>query len=200
MSSIQSVRVRSQRGAAAAVERARLKVVAPRPSSAPRAPFAVLVFVILGVGVVGLLMFNTQMQQASIHATALQVKVDRLEAKSQAMNLELERKRDPQQVAEAARRLGMVAPPVPAMVDLADGTVVGTPTAATAADGTQVRPPKARLPKVLNRKPIIQFVTAKPPAAATTQTASGNGAASATNGTRAGTNETQNQPSQGAPR
>ena len=54
------------RFAEAAVERARLTVVpAPAPAShAPRVPFATLVSVLLG-GVVGLLMFNTQMQQAS---------------------------------------------------------------------------------------------------------------------------------------
>lgn len=199
MSQILAVRLRSQRGAAAAVERARLSLVMPRRTAAPRAPFAVLVFLILGAGVVGLLMFNTQMQQASIYATELQQKADRLEARSQALSLALERKRDPQAVAEAARRLGMVSPPVPAMVDLRNGKVIGTPTAATSGDGTQVRPPKARMPRKINPTPLVITVKGKPETT-TGQTAGANGAASATNGTATGRNKTQNQPSQGAPR
>lgn len=199
MSQVHSVRLRSQRGlGAAAVELARLNLVLPRRTAAPRAPFAVLVFLILGAGVVGLLMFNTQMQQASIYATELQQKADRLEARSQALNLALERKRDPQAVAEAARRIGMVNPPVPAMVDLRTGSVVGTPTVATSGDGTQVRPPEARKPEIIDPRPIRKFVTAAPEVDG--QTSTGNGAASPAQGSVAGRNGDQNQPSQGAPR
>lgn len=195
-----AVRVRSQRSAAAAVERARLTVVNARPSSAPRAPFAVLVFLILGAGVVGLLMFNTQMQQASIHATALQETADRLEARSQALSLALERKRDPQNLASQARRLGMVSPPVPAFVDLRNRTIVGTATAATPQDGVRITPFKARKPRIIDPTPIKRFVTAKPSTTANGQTTAGNGAASPGNATATGRNETQNQQSQGAPR
>jgi len=203
MSAIQSVRVRSQRGAAAAVERARLTVVKNRPSSAPRAPFAVLVFLILGAGVVGLLMFNTHMQQASIYATELQAKADQLEARSQALTLELERKRDPQQVAESARKLGMVTPATPAFVNLRSGRIEGTPTPATAGDGTRIKAPAAQLPANLNRKPIIKFVTAPSapvPSASSAQTSANNSPASPANGTATGRNNSQNQSVQGAPR
>ena len=192
MSTIQAVRVRSQRSAAAAVERARLTVVAARPSTAPRAPFAVLVFLILGAGVVGLLMFNTQMQQASIHATELQAKADRLEARSQALNLALERKRDPQQVALAARRLGMVTPANPAFVNLEDGRILGKPVPALPGDGLRVTPFAAKKPALVDPEPIVKVVTKKTPA--------GSGAASPKNGTPAGTNGSQNTPAQGAPR
>ena len=59
----------------AAVERARLTVVPARSlarSQAARTPFAVLVIALLVAGVVGLLMFNTHMQQTSFTATALE--------------------------------------------------------------------------------------------------------------------------------
>lgn len=194
-----SVRIRSQRSAAAAVERARLTVVAARPSSAPRAPFAVLVFLILGAGVVGLLMFNTQMQQASIYATQLEAKADALEAKSQALTRELEGRRDPQQVAEAARKLGMVAPENPAMVSLKDGRILGIPVPATPDDAIRVKPPRAAPPAWANRKPIVKKVVAQPQAS-TPRNATGTGAASPKSGTAAGTNKTQNKPAQGAPR
>jgi len=193
MSTIQAVRVRSQRSAAAAVERARLTVVAARPSTAPRAPFAVLVFLILGAGVVGLLMFNTQMQQASIHATELQAKADRLEARSQALNLALERKRDPQQVALAARKLGMVTPANPAFVNLEDGRILGKPVPALPGDGLRVMDFAAKKPGLLTPPPLTRIVTP-------TTTPTGTGAASPKNTTSAGTNGSQNTPAQGAPR
>lgn len=186
MSQLTAVRVRSQRSAAAAVERARLTVVANRPSSARRAPFAVLVFLILGAGVVGLLMFNTQMQQASIHATELQAKADRLQAASEELNREVGGLRDPQEVAKAAVGLGMVMPQNPAFVDLKDGRVHGVPIPATSGDGTKVRPPVPPLPPSMKRNPIIQFAAAPP--------------ASTTTGTPAGSNETQDKPAQGDPR
>lgn len=158
MSQLSAVRVRSQRSAAAAVERARLTVVANRPSSARRAPFAVLVFLILGAGVVGLLMFNTHMQQASIYATHLQAKADRLQAKSEELAQEVDGLRDPQQVAAAALDIGMVMPPNPAFVNLKTGRIEGTPIPATTEDGTRIRPNPTPLPPIMKPKPIIQKV------------------------------------------
>ena len=58
---VSQARARAPRFAEAAAERARLTLVPPRRMRAPRAPLAVLIFVILGAGVVGLLMFNTHM-------------------------------------------------------------------------------------------------------------------------------------------
>jgi len=54
------------------LERARLTVVPSRAEAAPRAPFVVLVVLLLAGGVAGLLAFNTSMQQASFKATALE--------------------------------------------------------------------------------------------------------------------------------
>ena len=51
-----------------AVTRARLTVVPRRRTQAPRIPFVTLVTVVLVGGVVGLLLFNTSMQQASFAA------------------------------------------------------------------------------------------------------------------------------------
>ena len=85
----EGARTRVPRFAEAAVERARLTVVPPRRAigrtQAARTPFAVLVIAMLVAGVVGLLMFNTNMQQASFKATALQEHVNVLTAKEQAL-------------------------------------------------------------------------------------------------------------------
>jgi hypothetical protein len=178
MSSFASqARARAPRAAWAAVERARLSIVPNRRTRAPKAPFAVLVLAILGAGVVGLLMFNTHMQEASFRATALQEQADRLTAQRQGLEMELERLRDPQRLAEAGRALGMVAPGVPAFVSLADGSVVGTPTPATPEDAVRVTPLPPAVPATLRPPPIIVRV----PAAVTPtgQTTAATGPASA---------------------
>ncbi len=159
ISSAKAARTRVPRFAEAAVERARLTVVPPRRvrgrTQAARTPFTVLVIVMLASGVVGLLMFNTNMQQRSFQATALQNQVNVLTAEKQSLDLELDQLRDPQQLAVAAKALGMVAPSQPAFVRLRDGRILGTPTPATAAEAVRINPmPKAR-PKAIIRKRVI---------------------------------------------
>lgn len=168
MSSLVSqARARAPRLAEAAVERARLTLVPARAPRAPRAPFAVLVFVILGAGVVGLLMFNTHMQQASFYATRLQHRAEDLTARQQALDMELQRLRAPQRLATAAKGLGMVAPGVPAFVNLTDGTIVGNPTPAVPDDTVRIDPLPAGLPAPLKPRPIIVRVPAPVTTAAT---------------------------------
>lgn len=152
------LRARVPRLAEAAVERARLTVVPPRAlgrTQAARTPFAVLVIALLAAGVVGLLMFNTQMQQTSFTATALQREATALTAQKQSLVLELDRLRDPQRVAQAARDLGMVAPSQPAFVRLSDGRVLGRPVPATGADAVQIQPAPVEKPEALKRKTVV---------------------------------------------
>jgi len=144
---------------------------------APRAPFAVLVFAILGAGVVGLLMFNTHMQQGSFYATRLQVRADELTARKQSLDMQLERLRAPQRLAEAGKALGMVAPGVPAFVRLSDGSVLGAPTPATPADAVRINPMPPALPAPLRPKPIIVRVPAPDPAQAAAAQAAAQAAA-----------------------
>lgn len=196
--------VRAPRSAAAAVERARLALVPVRRTDAPRAPFAVLVFMILGAGVVGLLMFNTQMQQDSFYATRLQHQADQLTAQQEALQLQLDGLRDPQHLAQAASWLGMVPAPVPAQINLATGKIDGLPEVATAADRIPVTP---RTPSTAPAwKPPTKHVyvtaTTHPRATATTPTgrkAGAHGPASAKNRTGGGTNGAGTA-AQGAPR
>ena len=175
---IDGARSRVPRFAEAAVERARLTVVPSRRAvgrtQAARTPFAVLVIAMLAAGVVGLLMFNTNMQQTSFKATALQDRVNVLTAKEQSLDLELDQLRDPQHLALAAKELGMVAPPQPAFVRLADGRVLGNPTPATVGDSVRINPLPSRKPASLKRKTIIVKVpSATTPDRATTSATSG---------------------------
>ena len=168
------------RAAWEAVERARLTVVPRRAVRAPRTPFAALVIALLAGGVVGLLMFNTHMQQVSFRATALQERADALTAKQQTLSMELAHLRDPQVLAQRAKRLGMVVPPEPTFIRLSDGKVVGDPVVATSADGVRIHPFPARKPAALNPRPRIVEVPAP------TTTSSSTGAASTKSGLTAG--------------
>lgn len=181
----QQSRARVQRIAEAAVERARLTVVPRVRSRAPRVPFVTLVTLMLVGGVVGLLMFNTSMQQNAFSATALESKANDLTSREQTLQMQLEKLRDPQRVAEQAQRLGMVPATTPAFIRLSDGKVLGTPTAATAEDKFNIRTPGVKKPDSLTPDPIVVRKRI-----AANRTRSGDtGATSPDAGTRTGRND-----------
>jgi len=186
MSQISTARTRVPRFAEAAVERARLTVVPQRAmgrTQAARTPFAVLVIAMLAAGVVGLLMFNTNMQQDSFRATSLQRQAADLSAKQQSLNMELDQLRNPQRLAVAAKALGMVAPAQPAFVRLSDGRVLGTPAPASTVDSVRISSLPSAKPRSINPPPIV----VKVPASAVGGTKNGAvGAASTAGATRDG--------------
>ena len=91
-------RTRVPRFAEVAVERARLTVVPRGRASAARMPFFALVWMALAAGVVGLLLFNTTMQQASFDATALEARAARLTARSRCSTWSSTALRNPQRI------------------------------------------------------------------------------------------------------
>jgi cell division protein FtsB len=131
-----------------------LSVVPRRRRRAPRVPFLALVTVTLVGGVVGLLLFNTSMQQASFAVTNLEDEAEALTAKQQTLEMEVEELRDPQRIAQAAQGLGMVQPESSGFVR-PDGSIVGE--AVPAGRGAQLRleaRPPAR-PRVLDPAPVV---------------------------------------------
>lgn len=146
----------------AAVERARLSVVPRARVRAPRVPFVSLVSLLLLGGVIGLLLFNTSMQQASFAASDLEEQASTMAAREQTLRRELDELRSPQRIAEQAQRMGMVVPAAPAFLGL-DGSVTGTPTPATPDDALQLtRRPDAK-PAHLNPPADVVEVPATPP-------------------------------------
>ena len=152
---LSQVRSRVPRFAEAAVERARLTVVPRRVQPAPRVPFVTLVSLLLVGGVVGLLFFNTNMQQASFVATSMEQQAASLTAKEESLRMQLHRLRDPQNVAAQAKRLGMVPAETPAFIRLSDGTVLGNPTPATAEAALRITPLPPAKPKLIAPDPVI---------------------------------------------
>jgi cell division protein FtsB len=161
------LRERVPRLADAAIDRARLTVVPRRRVRAARMPFVTLVSLVLLGGVVGLLCFNTQMQQASFAATSLETQADNLTAREQTLHDELQALRDPQNLATRAQQeLGMVVPQSSCTVRLAAGTTENGCTPATADNTPPLhgRPPKK--PDAVNPDPVVVTV---PPTTGTGQ-------------------------------
>ncbi len=151
------LRARLPRIAQEAVERARLTVVprTRRRTRAPRIPFVALISTILLAGVVGLLLFNTSMQQASFRATALEQQASDLAAQQEAMEMELAQQRDPQHIAEQAQAMGMGIPSTPSgVIDLADGTIEGDPVPVTAEDTVPLVRPGPTRPAEFDPAPV----------------------------------------------
>ena len=144
-----ALRARVPRLAGAALERARLTVVPKRTRrrTSP-VPFLLVISMLAVGGIVGLLLFNTSMQQASFAVTDLQRQADALQAQRQSLQMQLDKLRDPQSIALKAQRMGMVLPDSPAVLDLRTGKVLGDPVPATRLDPpahvTVVHPPATR--------------------------------------------------------
>lgn len=190
------LRQRIPRIAEAAVERARLTVVPRGRTQAARVPFVLLVSLLLVGGVVGLLLFNTSMQQSSFATTALEHQAQTLSAREETLRMDLERLRDPQRLAESAQRSGMVPPPASVCFLHPDGKITGTCAPATASDAFPIGTPEPGKPAVLTPEPVIEQATNRPG-----DTSTGNGDGGATGG-RTGQQQQQqshqNQQQQGA--
>ena len=146
------------RVAEAAVERARLSVVPRARVQAARVPFVTLVSLLLLGGVVGLLFFNTSMQQSSFTVSRLQDQADALSARQQSLSMELQTLQDPQNIARRAQRLGMVIPAAPLFLDLADGKVLGDTAVGGEHTKVVLHPPVPTLPAELNPRPEVKVV------------------------------------------
>lgn len=154
-------RLRVPRVAQDAVARARLTVVPRVRSRAPRVPFVSLVTLVLVGGIVGLLLFNTSMQQASFAATSLEQRADSLAAREQTLRMELDDLRDPQRVATQAQRMGMVIPAAPVFLDLETGAISGARTPAAPADALNLRPQEPIKPAILAPRARVVTVQAE---------------------------------------
>lgn len=182
------LRVRVPLVASEAVQRARLQVVPRVRQRAPRVPFVVLVSLVLVAGLVGLLMFNTSMQQATFTSAALEDKADILAAREQTLRRELEALRDPQKVATRAQEMGMVVPAAPTFLNLEDGSITGPALPATAEDSLALEGAPPVKPAELEPERTVNIVKV-PPADATAEATGprrGNG-----DGVRNGQNRTR---------
>jgi hypothetical protein len=130
--------------AGAVQQRARLSVVRGRTTHAPRVPFAALVLTVLGMGLVGLLVLNTSLQQGAFYARDLEADAQTLVERREALELQVAELREPQRVAAHAAAMGMVPNDSPAFLRLADGEVLGHAAPASTVSAAEfLTPPRA---------------------------------------------------------
>jgi cell division protein FtsL len=108
-----------------------LRLVAPVSSRARKAPFVVVVLMLVGMGLVGLILMSTVLQAQSFEVAKLNQQVDALETRQQALSREVHQLQSPSSLASKALLLGMVPNANPVFLRLSDGEVVGKAKPAT---------------------------------------------------------------------
>ena len=85
-----------------------LRVVAGQPARQRRAPFVVLVLLLLGVGLVGLLVLNTALQQGSFDLADLEQRTELLRDRRAELVGQVADRSAPGTLARQARELDMI--------------------------------------------------------------------------------------------
>lgn len=106
------------------------RLVPAGASTAARAPFVLLVVLILGAGLLGLLLLNAAVNQGSFRLSKLEKQTDELTDEQQSLQQEVDSYSAPGALEKRARDLGLVPGGTPAFLEH-DGTVKGHPEEAT---------------------------------------------------------------------
>ncbi|MGC9496727.1 septum formation initiator family protein [Streptomyces sp. WG7] len=109
---------------------------------AARAPFVLLVVVLLGGGLIGLLVLNSAMSEGSFQLEDLKQETKELTDEEQSLQRDIDAYSAPRALQRRARELGMVPGGDPAFL-APDGTVKGSPSPASAAATPLVIAPEA---------------------------------------------------------
>ena len=105
-------------------------VAKPKPRMA-RFPFLLVVIGLFGLGMAGLLMLNTTLQNQAFEARALNRKVTELAYIQADLEQRLDANATPGELARLASKLGMRPNPQPAFLVLPEGRIVGEPKPVT---------------------------------------------------------------------
>ena len=100
---------------------------APLPIALPRAPFLLLMVGLVVVGVLGVLVLNTKINENSFRLGDLRNNQANLDLQEQQLARNLADLESPGNLRAAATRLGLVPAGTPAFINLPDGRVVGVP-------------------------------------------------------------------------
>jgi hypothetical protein len=138
----------------------KLRVVYGAPFRPPRMPFVLFVVALLGAGLVGLLLLNTELQRGTFQVTALNQQADQLRDQQEQLERQVRTLESPQNLADRALRMGMVPNPNPVFLRLSDGKVLGVPEEGKAGTGTAMFGPGTPT----GTKPSTPPATTKPPA------------------------------------
>ncbi|MFT4164539.1 MAG: hypothetical protein QM650_04790 [Microlunatus sp.] len=103
----------------------RLRAVPSLPARVARIPFISVLIAIFGVGMVGLLMVNTTLQNQAFESRSLNRQAAQLVYQEAELQSQLNTLRTPDQIAAKASALGMRANPKPAFLVVPSGKVIG---------------------------------------------------------------------------
>jgi hypothetical protein len=148
----------------------RLRVVYGAPFRPPRMPFVLFVVAVLGAGLVGLLLLNTELQRGTFQVTALNQQAGQLRDQQEQLERQVRTLESPQNLADRALRMGMVPNPNPVFLRLSDGKVLGVPEVGKAGAGTAMFGPgtptgiKPSTPPTTTKPPATTRSGTKPPA------------------------------------
>lgn len=106
-------------------------VAAPPPVPLPRASFLVLVLGIVTVGVAGILVLTTKINENSFVLGDLRAQQAELDLQEQRLRAALTERQSTGNLRAAAVRLGLVPAGNPAYLELPDGRIIGVPEPAT---------------------------------------------------------------------
>ena len=91
-----------------------------------RLPFMLILAGVLVVGLVGLLMLQTRVQEQSFEVRQLQTKATELSYRQAQLEAQVQQKATPAEIARQATALGMVPNPYSVYIDVRTGSVLGT--------------------------------------------------------------------------
>jgi hypothetical protein len=122
---------RTSGATAPATARPGISVVPPLPVSAPRAPFVTLVLFVVVIGVLGILVINTKINENAFRLHDMKEQQGSLDQHEQRLQREIAEKESPGNLAAAARQLGLVRADSPVFLRLPDGRSLGVPKPAS---------------------------------------------------------------------
>lgn len=106
-----------------------LRPVPSGQSGLGRLPFMLILAGVLVVGLVGLLMLQTRVQEQSFEVRQLQTQATELSYRQAQIEAQVQQKATPSEIARQATALGMVPNPYAVYIDVRTGSVVGSQTA-----------------------------------------------------------------------
>lgn len=111
--------------APASTARPKLRPVPPAPPRLARRPFAVVLIAVFGLGMTGLLLLNTTLQDQAFASRSLNRQATELAHVQADLQSQLDALAAPPALAKRASELGLRANPRPAFLVVPDGTVIG---------------------------------------------------------------------------
>ncbi len=111
----------------------RLRLVRAPQQARARVPFVLLCMGVLGAALLSALLLTTQTAQLAFRSYDLSSELSRLQQDQKDLTARMDAASSPEQLAAAARALGMVPADGTGWIRLSDGTVSGDPQPAGAA-------------------------------------------------------------------